>query len=421
MTASELDRPTYPEAVRLDVVDNLHGVDVADPYRWLEDVDDPRTKAWSEAQDDLYSAVRDSWPGREDFRARLAALHAVGEVHVPTWRKDLAFGLHRAPDQDHAVLSVTGPDGVARVLVDPIAIDPSGSTTLDFWMPSPDGSRLAYGLSEGGTEDARLRVMDVATGMILDGPIDRMRHTPVAWLPDGDAFYYVRHLTDEAAPDGDGYLHRRVYRHTVGADPETESVVFGADSPRTTFFNVTISDDGRWLAVCPQRGTDARNDVWLADLQGGDEISPDFVPVQVGIDAVTEPHFGRDGTMYLLTKRDAPRFRLCAADPGELYEAGAQTVAAGATDPGTGGWRDAVAEDPSAIIVDYAILDDAALDAPQVAVVRARHAIAEVTIHDLATGERTATVPLPGLGTVDELSARHDGGHEAWLTYTDFT
>jgi prolyl oligopeptidase len=197
--------------------------------------------------------------------------------------------------------------------------------------------------------------------------------------------------------------------------------VFGAESPRTTFFYVTISDDGRWLAVCPQRGTDARNDVWLADLQSGNEIAPDFVPVQVGIDAVTEPHFGRDGTMYLLTKRAAPRFRLCAADPGELYEAGARAVAAGVADPGTGAWRDAIAEDHSAIIVDYAILDDAALDAPRVAVVRARHAIAEVTIHDLATGERTATVPLPGVGTVDGLSARHDGGHEAWLRYTDFT
>src|SRR5262249_36547478 len=275
-----------------------------------------------------------------------------------------------------------------------------------------DGSRLAYGLSEGGTEDAKLRVMDVATGMILDGPIDRMRHTPVAWLPDGDAFYYVRHLTDEAAPDGDGYLHRRVYRHVVGVDPETDPLVFGADSPRTTFFYVTISDDGRWLAVCPQRGTDARNDVWLADLQGGDETSPEFVPVQVGIDAVTEPHFGRDGTLYLLTKRDAPRFRLCATDPGELYEAGARASADRVTDPGTAAWREVIAEDPSAIIVDYAILDDAALDAPLVAVVRARHAIAEVTTHVLGTGKRTATVALPGVGTVDELSSRHDGGHE---------
>jgi len=417
MTTSDLARPTYPEADRLDIVDRLHGVDVADPYRWLEDADDPRTKAWSAAQDDVYASVRETWPGRVEFHARLTELHAVGEVHVPTWRKDLAFALRRSPDQDHAVLSVTGPDGVSRVLVDPIAIDPSGSTTLDFWVPSPDGSRLAYGLSEGGTEAAMLRVMDVATGDVIDGPVDRMRYTPVAWLPGGDAFYYVRHLTDEAAPDGDGYLHRRVYKHTIGRDPENDPVVFGADAPRTTFFDVTISDDGRWLVVCPARGTDARNDVWIANVRDGGA----FMPVQVGIDAVTETRFGRDGTLYLMTKRDAPRYRLCAAQPSELYEAGARAMAEGAADPGTATWREVIAEDPSAIIVDYGILDGSELGSPQVAVVRARHAIAEVTIHDLATGAQTAAVTLPGLGTVDELSARHDGGYEAWLTYTDLT
>jgi prolyl oligopeptidase len=416
MPTSDPDRPRYPDATRLDLVEHLHGHDVADPYRWLEDVDDPRTKAWSVAEDDLYAMVRSTWPGREAFHARLTQLHGVGEVHAPTWRKDLAFGLHRDPDQDHAVLTVVGPDGTARTLVDPIAIDPSGGTTLDFWEPSPDGSRLAYGLSEGGTEEALVRVMDVNTGMVIDGPIDRVRHTPIAWLPDGDAYYYVRNLTDEDAPDGDGYLFRRVYLHKVGTDANTDALVFGADAPKTTFFGVDVSDDGRWVIVSQQRGTDARNDLWIAD-RAGVETSP-FVPVQLDVDALTSTHFGRDGSVYLLTKRDAPRWRLCVAEPGDLYEAGAK---AGTADPGTETWRELIAEDPTAVIFDYAILDGAGLAEPQVALVRTRHAIAEVTLHDLTTGRPTAAVHLPGLGTVDELTARHDGGHEAWLTYTDFT
>jgi prolyl oligopeptidase len=417
-------RPSYPEATRLDLVEHLHGRDVADPYRWLEDVDDPRTKAWSAAEDDLYASVRSMWPGLEGFHDRLTELHAVGEVHAPTRRKDLAFGLHRDPDQDHAVLTVVGPDGTVRTLVDPIAIDPSGSTTLDFWVPSPDGSRLAYGLSEGGTEAALVRVMDVNTGMVIDGPIDRIRHTPIAWLPDGDAYYYVRNLTDEDAPDGDGYLFRRVYLHTVGTDPETDTLIFGADAPKTTFFWVDVSDDGRWVIVSQQRGTDARNDLWIANRDsianrdGDDAEAMAFVPVQLGIDALTSTHFGRDGSVYLLTKQGAPRWRLCVAEPGDLYEAAAK---AGTTDPGTETWRELIAEDPTAVISDFAILDGAALAEPQVALVRTRHAIAEVTLHDLANGQQTASVRLPGLGTVDELTARHDGGHEAWLTYTDFT
>ena len=247
---------------------------MADPYRWLEDTDDPQTKAWSSAEDELYASVRATWPGRDGFHARLTQLHAVGEVHAPTWRKDLAFGLRRDPDQDHAVLTVVGSDGAVRTLVDPIAIDPSGSTTLDFWVPSPDGSRLAYGLSAGGTEQALVRVMDVNTGMVIDGPIDRIRHTPIAWLPDGDAYYYVRNLTDEDAPDGDGYLYRRVYLHTVGTPAEQDVLVFGAGRDKTNYYGVSVSRDGRWLVISAAQGTAPRNDVWLADLAGSGPAAP---------------------------------------------------------------------------------------------------------------------------------------------------
>jgi prolyl oligopeptidase len=425
MTASELDRltyPPYPPAPRVDVVDHWHGHDVADPYRWLEEADDPQTRAWSAAQDELYASVGETWPGREAYRARLAELHAVGEVHAPIWRRDLAFTLRRGPSQDHAVLEVIVPDRVARALIDPIAIDPSGATTLDFWVPSPDGSRLAYGMSEGGTEQAQIRVMDVATGMIIDGPIDRVRYTPIAWLPDGEAYYYVRSLADEDAPDGDdGDLYRRVYRHAVGTDPASDPLVFGADAPRTTFFWVWVSDDGRWVMISQRRGTDARNDLWIADRINDRDAAPRFVPVQVGIDAETDVHFGRDGLVYLLTKRGAPRWRLCVAEPGSLYEAGSDAVEGGRTDPGTGEWREVIPEDPTAVISHYAILDGAALDRPRLALVRTRHAVGEVSLHDLETGELTGVVQLPGVGTVDELTARHEGGHEAWLTYTDFT
>ena len=101
----------------------------------------------------------------------------------------------------------------SEVLVDPQQIDPSGATTLDGWDPSPDGRLLAYQLSSGGDEESTLSVLDVATGAVVDGPIDRTRYSPVAWLADSSGFYYVRRLRADSPFD------RRVYLHVLGADP----------------------------------------------------------------------------------------------------------------------------------------------------------------------------------------------------------
>ena len=136
------------------------------------------------------------------------------------------------------------PDGTERVLLDPIAIDPSGLTTLDTWQPSKEGDLLAYQLSEGGTEESVLRVMDVTTGEIVDGPIDRARYTPIAWLLGGDAYYYVRRLAPELVPAGEEQFHRRVWLHRVGTDPAEDVLVFGEGRKHTEYYGVSVSRDG---------------------------------------------------------------------------------------------------------------------------------------------------------------------------------
>ena len=103
-----------------------------------------------------------------------------------------------------------------RALIDLVAIDPSGRTTLDAWQPDKEGRLLAYQLSHGGDEESLLRVLDVATGELVDGPIDRCRYSGVAWLPGGKAFYYVRRLPPDAVPEGEAQYHRRVYLHRWG-------------------------------------------------------------------------------------------------------------------------------------------------------------------------------------------------------------
>ncbi len=400
-------RPAYPPAERLDLVEDLHGHRVADPYRWLEDPEDPRTVAWSRAQDRLCEEHLDALPGRDRLRGRLRELLGAGVVSPPAWRGARRFLVRRAPEQEHGVLLTVDPDGAERVLVDPVALDPSGLTTLDAWAPSKEGDLLAYQVSEGGTEESVLRVLDVATGEVVDGPLDRARYSPVAWLPGGRAFYYVRRLPGDAVPEGEDQYHRRVWLHRLGADPSTDVEVLGAGLDMTNYYGVSVSMDGRWLAVSASAGTAPRNDLWLADLSGSSPEAPDLRVVQQGVDAQTSLHVGRDGRAYVLTDRDAPRGRLAVADPADLAAGGEER------------WRDLVPEDPEAVLESYAVLDGPELAEPVLLVSWTRHTVSEVTVHDLATGERRGALDLPGLGSVGGLRERPEGGHEAWFSYTD--
>ncbi|MFZ0078907.1 MAG: prolyl oligopeptidase family serine peptidase [Trebonia sp.] len=403
--------PQYPPAPRLDLTEDLFGHRVADPYRWLEDAGSAQTSQWLAAEEELWAAYRAELPDRDRFAGRVRELMQVGAVGVPAWRGTARFYSRRDPGQEHGVLYVADDTG-ERALIDPVAIDPSGRTTLDAWQPDKEGRLLAYQLSSGGDEESLLRVMDVASGELVDGPIDRCRYSGVAWLPGGKAFYYVRRLPPEAVPDGESQYHRRLYLHVVGTAPETDALVFGEGRDKTTYYGASVSRDGRWLMLWASIGTAPREDVWLADLSASDPAAPAFTPVTVGLDAQTSLRAGRDGRLYVFTDLDAPRGRICVADPAA---------------PGPEGWRDLIPEDPSAVLRGFAILDndgedsDDELTRPLLVVSRTRHAVSEVTVHDLATGSRLATLGLPGIGSVGGIAERPEGGHEAWFGYTDYT
>lgn len=396
----------YPMAPRGHDADLLHGVSVPDPFRALEDPSSSATLAWSQAQAGLLDEQRRQWAERPRFHQRLGQLMRSGTVGPPIWRGDQAFHTRRLPDQQHAVLLTIEPDGTERTLVDPHAIDPAGTTTLDTWQPSKEGGLLAYQVSEGGTEESILRVLDVASGQLVDGPIDRARYSPVAWLPGGAAFYYVRRLPPKDVPAGEEQFHRRVYLHRLGTSTSDDVEIAGDGLDKTNYYGVSVSRDGRWLVLTAAQGTAPRNDVWIADLTASAPEAPRFVEVVVGADARTHPHVGRDGRLYIWTDLDAPRGRLAVADPAR---------------PQPEHWSDLLAEDPEAILEDIAILDGAELDQPLVLAAHTRHAVSELSTHDLHTGERRDVIALPGLGSVGGLSERPEGGHESWFVYTDHT
>src|SRR5688500_18915854 len=399
----------YPEAPRLDLVENLSGHRVADPDRGLEDGADPRTQEWSQAQDALTSEVRAGLPMREEFAARLEKLVHAGAVGVPVWRGERAFSTRRDPGQEHAVLRVREADGTERVLLDPMALDPEGTTTLDAWSPSWEGDRLAYQVSTGGDEESRLHVLDVTTGEAIDGPVDRCRYSPVAWLPGGEELFYVRRLAPEDVPAGEEQFHRRVWRHRVGAPADTDVLVHGEGSDPTTYFGVHTSRDGRWVVVSGSAGTAPRDDVWIADLAGSNPgTRPPLRDFQVGVDAQTAAWVARDGRLWLMSDRDTPRWRLAVADPA---------------DPATWApeaWQDVIAQQPDAVLSDVALVD-AADGTLQVLAVHAVDATDRLSVWAADGSGRVAGVGGGlGAGSISGVSSRPEGGSEAWVGYTDY-
>ena len=391
---------SYPPAPRQDIVENLHGHLVSDPYRWLEDAEDPATRAWSKAQDELARPLLDRLRGRDALATRLREL-SVGLVTPPTVRGDRLFLLRRHPDQEHAVLAVVRRDDDpltgGRVLVDPSALSDDDTVTLDGWLPSPDGTLLAYLLSDAGDEESSLRVMAVDTGEILDGPIDRCRYSALAWTEDATGLYYVRRLPPGAVPAGEEAFHRRVRFHRLGADPASDELVFGDGRDPTAYYSVDVSHDGRWLLLAEHLGTAPRNDVWIADLAAHDGHHR-LMAVHEGLDAATYPRLGPDGRLYLHTNLGAPRYRLAVTDPER---------------PAPEHWSDVLPEYGDGVLADWCLTDDA------VVAVRAHHGVSRVTVHDLESGAAGGEVPLPGLG-VASVTSRPEGGSDVWIGYQDF-
>ena len=397
----------YPQARRLELTEDIGGHQVSDPYRWLEDDTSGERADWLTAQAEEFGSYREEQlPGRNQLAAHVRELLSTGYVGTPVWRGERCFFTRRDPDQEHGVLCTRLANGPIVVLVDPMAIDPSGLTTLDAWQPDKEGRLLAYQLSEGGDEESLLRVIDVTTGSLVDGPIDRCRYSNVAWLPGGKAFYYTRRLPANAVPDGESQYHRRVYLHQIGTPADDDVLIFGSGRDKTDYYSVSVSRDGRWLTISASRGTAPRNDLWIADLSESDPAAPDLRVIQEGLDAQTSVWVGRDGRLFVFTDSGAPRGRIAVTDPA---------------DPGPETWRDLIGSDPEAVLRGYAVLDGAELGRPVLLASWTRHALSEITVHDLATGERVGQVPLPGLGTVGGISERPEGGHEAWFVYTDYT
>ncbi|MDQ3930859.1 MAG: S9 family peptidase, partial [Chloroflexota bacterium] len=187
-------RAAAPPTRRQDVVENIHGQEIRDPYRWLEDESSAEVAEWTAAQNAYTREALGAVPGREWVRRRLEQLLSTGTVTAPVVRGERHFYTRREGTQDQPVLLLRrGASGPEQVLLDPNKASEAGTVALDWWYPSWDGRLLAYGYSEHGDEKSTLYLLDVDTGTLLPDAIPHTRYASVAWEPDNAGFYYTRY------------------------------------------------------------------------------------------------------------------------------------------------------------------------------------------------------------------------------------
>jgi prolyl oligopeptidase len=382
----------YPTTRKSDLVDSYHGVQVPDPYRWLEDADSPETAAWVDAQNALTRSVLDG-PVREGLADRLTALYDYPRTGVPVRRGERYFFTHNTGLQDQPVLYVQdGPDGDRRVLVDPNALDAGGPVALTAVAVNDAGTLVAYGLSRSGSDRQEIFIRDVASG--VDRP-DRLlwaKFVSIAWEKDGAGFYYTRFPQPGTVPEGDENYFNQVYHHRLG-DPQTlDALVFEKPAEREIVFGVEISDDGRWVVITAFQGASDKSEIYLLDRRARDGKTFALFTGFASAYAFIE---GAAGRLFFRTDAGAPRGRIISVDPSAPEAPPAEVVAESAD------------KLSAALVVHHTIVASYLQNASD-----------RLRLFDLS-GRPAGGVELPAIGSLTGISGRPEDS-EMFVGFTSF-
>jgi prolyl oligopeptidase len=377
----------YPPAARGDVVDDYFGHHVADPYRWLEDLDAPATKAWVEAENTLTFGYLAGLPQRDSIRARLTALWNYPKVGVPNREAgQIWFRKNTGLQRQSVLYRAATLGGTPQVALDPNLLSPDGSIAVAQTSPSPDGRLLGYTTAVGGSDLQDIHLRDLATGRDLPDVVQRVKFTGISWTRDGKGFYYARF---KSAAQGEALreasTHHQLWYHTVGGGPDR--LVFERPDDSTAFVGGGVSDDGRWLFIFSASGT-SNNRLWLEDLKDPMHPALDAAPrsIVTAEDAANSPLGIVGDTLYLYTNWLAERGRIVA-------------VAVGDTDRTH--WRTVVAQGPD-------VMNAEALVGNRLVVSDLVDVQSRIRLYDLS-GAPKGEVSLPDVGSVGGLSGRTDG------------
>jgi prolyl oligopeptidase len=386
----------YPLAQRGNQIDEYHGIKVADPYRWMEDIDSPPTRAWVEAEARLTGGYLAAIPGRVTIAQRLKEIWNYERWSAPEQHGQRWFYTHNDGLQNQSVLfTVADPTQSAHALLDPNALSKDGTVAFKGAGYSDDGRLMAYGLSEAGSDWEVWRVRDVAGGKDLPDELHQAKFTSASWRKDGSGFYYSGYSLTEAgqslkAPN----QYHTVFFHRLGTPQSQDTKIYSRTDDPDWYVGAQVTDDGHYLIVTASHGTDVKNTVLVADLMSADAQLKPIIPDP----NASYTFIGNSGSMlYIQTDDDAPRYRIIAIDVTKSDRAHWRTIVPEMKDT-----LDSVTLVGHQLIAQY--LADA-------------HSVVRRYAPD---GKLLGDVKLPGLGTVSGFTGRI-GDAITYYAYTDYT
>ena len=326
-----------PDTAEIPAVNTYHGVQVSDPYQWLEDWDDEQVQSWSSRQNAYARNVLDKLPYVKELRERATEIMTAESVsyYSLSWRNGALFAMKRQPPRQQPLL-VTMPSAQQpqseRVIIDPTKIDPSGATSIDWYVPSPDGNLVAVSLSVGGSESGDVHIYETATGKELDEVILRVNGGTaggdVAWTPDGSGLYYTRYPRLGERPQGDVDFYQQVWFHKIGAPSDQDHYQIGKDFPRTAEISLETHVDSSRVLATVQYGDSGRFAHYVRLPDGQWKQITDYD------DQIVQATFGANDTLFIISRADAPRgkiLRLSLANPSledaeAIIQEGADTI-----------------------------------------------------------------------------------------------
>src|ERR1044072_7736666 len=370
-----------PPPSRIDNVrEVIHGVEITDPYRWLEEQDSPETRAWIDAQNKYTHSLLDELPSRPLIQKRLSELLRVDTVSTPFEWGGRYFLYKKRAEDDLSILYVRqGLNGKDEVLIDPHPLSLDHTTDIGLLDASNDGKLIVYSIRRGGQDETEVRVMDVDKRKDVD-QLPNALYRGVSMKRDGSGFYYNLQQRDTGI---------RVFYHAIGSDPAKDVEIFGKGYGPDIWVGGSVSEDGKYLVFGVQHGW-AKDEVYLQKLSGG--------PIQTIVNDV-DAHFDGlvvDDRFVMKTDWQAPNQRMVGVD---------------INNPAREKWKTIVPEGPEAI-ANFSLVGG------KLFVSYLHNVTTQIKIFDL-DGKALGEVKLPGLGSASAISGRWNS-NEALFSFRSF-
>ena len=320
--AQDARRFHYPETAKVEHSDDYHGTAVADPYRWLEDANSPQTQAWVEAQNKVTFDYLRNLPAREGIKARLTQLWDYEKYGVPFKEGGRYFYAKNTGLQNQSVV-YTAPTLADKPveLLDPNKFSADGTVWLGSYHVSGDGRYLAYGLNVSGSDWTEWHIKEISTGQDLPEVLKWSKFSGAEWTKDGKGFFYSRYdAPDEKAQFQSVNYYQKLYYHVAGTAQDQDKLIYERKDEKEWNFGGSVTDDGQYLIIDVNRGTELKNRMFYRSLKDG--VGGDAPVVELLREGDAHYNFvGNDGpTFYFSTNRDAPRGRLVAIDTAQAAE-----------------------------------------------------------------------------------------------------